>query len=68
MYWSVSIRKAEPKKTFIKTATKVNDDALQLGGALSWKINHDMSQWPKLVTGLGVYCQLCRWDSGDNFI
>ena len=49
-------------------APRVNYDALQLGGNLARRLNHDKPQWPKPFTGSGVACQLCQWYSGRNII
>ena len=38
--------------------SKVNDDALQLGGVLSIWINNDKPNCPNTVSGSGVACQL----------
>ena len=46
----------------------VNDDALQLGGALVRQLNHDKPHWTNPVTSSGVACQLCIWDGGENII
>ena len=63
---STTTRKKSPKKDLEKKSPRVNDDALKLGGALDRWINYDKSHWPKPVTGSGVSCQLCWWDSGEN--
>ena len=49
-------------------APKVNDDALQLGGALAKLLNHDKPHWPNTVTGSRVACIVCQWYSGEKFI
>ena len=36
-----------------------NYDALQQGGALERKLNHENPHWPKSVTGSGVAYELC---------
>ena len=46
----------------------VNDDVLQLGGALARQLNHDKAYFTNPVTGSEVACQLCQWDSGEKII
>ena len=56
---SIVTRNISPKKALVTKARRVNDDALQPGGTLARRLNHDKPHWPKPVTGSGVACQLC---------
>ena len=61
-------RKIASKKALGTKAPKVNYDALQTGVALARQLNHDKPHWPMPVTGSGLACQLCQWDSKENII
>ena len=61
-------RNIASKKALGTKAPMVNDDALQPGGALARRINHDKPHWLKPVTGSGVAYQLCRWANGEYII
>ena len=61
---SISTREDSLKKALATNAHRVNDDDLQLGGALSRQLNHSNPHWQKKVTGSGVPCKLCWWDTG----
>ena len=52
----------------VTKSPRVNNDALQLGGALFRRLNRDKPQWPKPVIGSGVAFQLCRWDSREKMM
>ena len=41
------------KEDILTESPKVNDDALQLGGVLAWKLNHDKPHWMEPVKGSG---------------
>ena len=45
-----------------------NYDALQQGGALERKLNHENPHWPKSVTGSGVAYELCLCYSREKVI
>ena len=60
---SILNRKDASKKAHGTKEPRVNDDVLQLGGALSTQLNHDKTHWPNPVVGSGVACQLCLWAS-----
>ena len=61
MEHSIVIRNIVLKKALGTKAPRVNDDTLQLGGALDRRLIHDNPHWKKPVTGSGVFCQLCLW-------
>ena len=55
---SAVTRKIALKKSLGTKAPRVNDDALQPGGALARRLNHDKPHCPMPVTGSEVSCQL----------
>ena len=55
---SALTRKYASKKALVTKAPRVNDDALQPGGALDRRLNYDNPHWPKPVTGSGLAYQL----------
>ena len=65
---SITTRKSELKNPLVTKKPKVNDDALQPGGALARRINHDNPHCSIPVTGSVVDCKICQWASGENII
>ena len=61
-------RKIASKKALGINSPKVNGDALQQGGGLDGKLNHDKPHWSILVTSPGVSCQKNCSAIGENII
>ena len=68
MEMSSTTRKNTPKKDVRTKVSRVNDDAVQPGGALARQPNCENLHWSMSVTGSGVAYQLCWWASGENII
>ena len=60
----ISTRRAASNKVLESKSPFVNDYALKLGGALYRRLNIDKPYCHHPVTGSGLACQLCKWDSG----
>ena len=56
---SAATIKISSMKALGKKAPRVNDDALQPGGALDRRLNHENPHCPMTLTGSGVAFQLC---------
>ena len=65
---SIVARKIASKKALGMKSPRFYYDALQPGGALDMRLNHDKPHWTKPVTASVVACKLCQWDSGENII
>ena len=59
MEMSAIMRNIASKKDMGTEKPRVNDDALQPGGALARRLNHYRPNWPMTVIVSGVACQLC---------
>ena len=56
---SIVTRNIASNETMVIKTPRVNDDALQTGGALDRQLNHDKPHWPIPVKYSGVSYQLC---------
>ena len=57
---SAVMRKIALKKALGAKSPRANDDALQLGGTLDRRLNHDKPHCTTPVTGSVKACQLCQ--------
>ena len=58
---SSATRKIALKKGVVLNVPSVNDDGLQLGGALDRQLNHDKPNLKIPVIGSGVAYKVCQW-------